>query len=655
MNRIAIEAKGDFLERLSSATPIRAIAELVWNGLDAGAGRVSVRLETNGLGGIEAIRVVDDGFGINHAHLQPLFGGLGDSWKRQKSRLNGRALHGKTGQGRFKAFSLGHQVEWRTVFDSPEGRMRYQVVGRAEALTGIEYSDPVPAGNDPTGTEVVITGIRDGLGTLLRENARTDLAKLFAEYLSQYPGIQLDYDGVRIDPTELQLDRQEIPLGEIPRAGGGTIQAVLTLVEWPMKAERVLHLCDAGGFSLHETDPGQNVRAPGHEFTAYLKSELFRELESTGALALEELHPDAAAVVHAAREAIREHFRRRVEEHRSRIVDRWREQGIYPFEMRTEIDPVETAWRQVFDVVAVNVEASLPVLESADSGARRLVFRLLADAVRQGAAGLGRVLTETLHLRRDDADVLSGLLADAATSEVLRADAEVAARLALLAELEGVVNDPEKAKRRASREQVRRLLEGASWLFGDEFAWSVADPEVGSGAGGEDPGEGSPGDESASVGKPGSAGNAGRGELKVARVALVRPGETVRLVVEVRRPSQPITVRVLNRVAATAAGLAGAARSNSGLVRWRFVVVGDGLDDGARARVTSEARRPGLVSEEAESGVEIWAYGWSELIAAARARLEATRSALREAAGRELAKGHVQQAHMKFIPAAGQR
>ena len=124
MNRIAIEAKGDFLERLSSATPIKAVAELVWNGLDAGASRVSVRLETNGLGGIEAIRVTDDGFGINHAHVQPLFGGLGDSWKRQKSRLNGRTLHGKSGQGRFKAFSLGTQVEWQTVFDSPEGRMR---------------------------------------------------------------------------------------------------------------------------------------------------------------------------------------------------------------------------------------------------------------------------------------------------------------------------------------------------------------------------------------------------------------------------------------------------------------------------------------------------------------------------------------------------
>lgn len=67
MNRIAIEAKRDFLERLSSTTPIKAVAELIWNGLDAGAEQVSVRLEVNALDGLEAIRVTDTGHGINES------------------------------------------------------------------------------------------------------------------------------------------------------------------------------------------------------------------------------------------------------------------------------------------------------------------------------------------------------------------------------------------------------------------------------------------------------------------------------------------------------------------------------------------------------------------------------------------------------------
>jgi hypothetical protein len=256
MNRIAIEAKRDFLERLSSTTPIKAVAELIWNGLDANAGQVSVRLEVNPLDGLETIRVTDTGFGINHDHVQALFGGLGDSWKKQKVRQAGRALHGKNGQGRFKAFALGNRVEWNTVYDSPTGRMRYQVFGRAEALTDLEYSDPTPAAGDPTGTEVVVSGIQKSLGSLQRDNARQELAKLFAVYLSQYPDLRLDYDGVRVDPTELQSGRKDFLLDEITLTDGRTAQAMVSIIEWQMKADRVLHLCDADGVSLHEKDLG---------------------------------------------------------------------------------------------------------------------------------------------------------------------------------------------------------------------------------------------------------------------------------------------------------------------------------------------------------------------------------------------------------------
>jgi hypothetical protein len=49
MNKIAIEAKEDFLERLCLASPIKAVSELIWNGLDAGADHVAVRLELNRL------------------------------------------------------------------------------------------------------------------------------------------------------------------------------------------------------------------------------------------------------------------------------------------------------------------------------------------------------------------------------------------------------------------------------------------------------------------------------------------------------------------------------------------------------------------------------------------------------------------------------
>ena len=48
-----VEVQPDFLERQSRSKPIQAVAELIWNGLDADASRIDVRLEFGELGMIK--------------------------------------------------------------------------------------------------------------------------------------------------------------------------------------------------------------------------------------------------------------------------------------------------------------------------------------------------------------------------------------------------------------------------------------------------------------------------------------------------------------------------------------------------------------------------------------------------------------------------
>ena len=62
---IYVQARADHVASLASAAPLSAIEELVWNALDADAREVKVDLVQNALGGIDAIRVCDDGCGID--------------------------------------------------------------------------------------------------------------------------------------------------------------------------------------------------------------------------------------------------------------------------------------------------------------------------------------------------------------------------------------------------------------------------------------------------------------------------------------------------------------------------------------------------------------------------------------------------------------
>ena len=114
---IYVQARADHVASLASAAPLSAIEELVWNALDADAREVKVDLVQNALGGIDAIRVCDDGCGIDLLKVEETFGSLGGSWKMPDGATTQnfhRRLHGRHGRGRFKAFALGTHVEWRT-------------------------------------------------------------------------------------------------------------------------------------------------------------------------------------------------------------------------------------------------------------------------------------------------------------------------------------------------------------------------------------------------------------------------------------------------------------------------------------------------------------------------------------------------------------
>ena len=123
-----VEVQGDHLERLANARPVQAVAELVWNGLDADAMSVEVTVESTDFG-MQSITVADNGHGILHADARDLFKKLGGSWKAHgsRSKTQGRMLHGKEGKGRFKALALGRVVDWTVTYEDGEDLYQYTI------------------------------------------------------------------------------------------------------------------------------------------------------------------------------------------------------------------------------------------------------------------------------------------------------------------------------------------------------------------------------------------------------------------------------------------------------------------------------------------------------------------------------------------------
>lgn len=644
---IHVTATRDFLESLAVSRPLDALSELIWNGFDAESDKVKVHIDTNVMNGIDAIRVRDYGVGIRHVDLDALFGGLGDSWKRSKARSNGRALHGKNGKGRFKAFALGEVIEWHTTYRDNGKLYTYKIFGKGNALDDFEATDPVEIESGDTGTEVRIQNTVRDFHSLLDAATPIGLAKTFGAYLTEYPYLSLTFNGALVDPKSVQRHAKNYDLGDVDIGEGNVAATVLSVVEWTVITERALYLCDSDGITLHQVTTGPQIRAPGFNFTAYVRSSLFRELDANKQLGVAELRPDTQAVLKVARNKLKEHFRLRLVEQQSEIVQRWKQEDIYPYEDAIDVGPVAKAERQVFDILAVNVQSYLPSFDAADVKSKKFTFRLLARAVHENPESLQDIIGEVLGLKKDDQDELAELLRKTPLSSIIRTARIVADRRDFLLALENLVFDKDSKKTLLERDQLHKILEKESWLFREDFTLAGSEQRL---------------EEvlQKHVGQLGQRaddspveledGKTGRIDLMLHKVTQPRDGEFDYLVVELKRPSQKINQAVLSQVENYAIAVANDERFRQVPARWTFMAVSTDFDEFAKRKANQANRPSGMSYDDSDLKVTVWAKSWAEIINDARARLRFINQHLSYEANRESATAYLKRTHSKFIP-----
>lgn len=649
IQEIPLTVEKDFLQRISSTGPVKALAELIWNGLDSGSPSVEVEFTKNRIGEIDEIRVIDKGEGIPHDEAPTLFGKLGDSWKKQIGRKYGRALHGKNGQGRLHAFSLGNQVVWHTCYSKNGNVFGYKLSGEVGGLTRMRATSPKHANSSETGTMVVVNAINASLGALTSDHAHTEFTQLFAPYLSQYPNVTIRIDGLVLDPVSSQLHREERLVPDIELRDGKQVQAIVTIVEWAIPTPRAIHLCDQAGISLHETEA--KIQAPGFKFTAYVRCDHFRELDKENLLALEELRPDVGQILDRARDEMRGYFRKRAAERAQTLVQRWKEEEIYPYEDKEEISPTEDTERQVFDILGVTIEEYLPKFGSADHDARRFVFLLVAQALRDNPRSVQKIITDVFSLKKEQQDELADLLEETPLSNVIRSANTVANRLNFLKALEDLLFERKSKKRLLERDQLHKILENEAWLFDDSFTLAGSEETL------EEVlqiylGELGIREDLDELGQPVLRENSehGRIDLMMSRTIQPRDDEYDHLVVELKRPSQKITSKVLGQVESYAIAVAADPRFHKGKTRWKFIAVSNDFDEHARLKAQQREKPRGLVFDSGEMNITVWAFTWTEIIANARAKLQFINKSLNYSATRESARAYLERAHAKFIP-----
>ena len=234
---------------------------------------------------------------------------------------------------------------------------------------------------------------------LIQNGILEELTTRLAPFLQQYPGVEIVYRNKTLDPSRLQsrTARFEVTVPDSDDA------AQLVIIEWNVKVDRLMFLCDEQGNALTEMAPG--IRPGPFQFTAYLCWQGFTDMGHNVLLA--DLGGGAAEpLVEAAKEKLREYFKERQRDREREVISDWEAQGIYPYTTEATT-PTEVAERQVFDVVALTAAS---VVNDAPEKSRRLSLSLIKTALETSPAVLHDVLINVLELPADRIEELRQLL-----------------------------------------------------------------------------------------------------------------------------------------------------------------------------------------------------------------------------------------------------
>ncbi len=648
MTDYAVEVQSDFLERQAKAQPIAAVAELIWNGLDADATAITVDLEDDKLGGLRRIIVADNGHGIPFGDAPTLFRNLGGSWKKHgaRTKLRQRQLHGQEGRGRFKAFALGSAADWKTTYERDGKRYRYEITILEHDIRRVSIGDEAPvSGRAPTGVTVVISDLKRNFVSLKPEGSAQEFSEVFAIYLKNYRDVAIVIGGERIDPATAIAKTWELELSPIEDEEGQRHPASLEVIEWRRQTKRALYLCNEQGFPLSQVEARFHVG--DFQFSAYLKSPFISALHQDNRLELADMVPALVKAVEEARKKIKEIFRERASERAKTVVEGWKAQNVYPY--RGEADTqIERAERQIFDIVAVTVQEAAPDFGEIPRPQMALHLRMLRHAIERSPTELQRILDEVLRLPKRKQKELAVLLDETDLSAIISAATMIADRLKFLHGLRIILFDHEAKGRLKERSQLHKILETNTWVFGEEFnLWASdrelttvlkvhkekLDPEL-------------------VIDEPVKLLTRKRGivDLMLSRSQKRhRADEYEHLVVELKAPKVMLTSKELTQIKDYALSVARDPRYHRVQgVRWNFWLVSDQYDDFVQSDIAG-GPDPDRRLIHRSANVSIGVKTWGEILDQNNARLQFVKQALEHNADDGQALAFLEERHREFL------
>lgn len=618
---LEINVAKDHVESLTKVSGLTAITELIWNSLDADANSISIKTASNSLG-IYRITINDDGHGMSYNTAQIAFSNIGGSYKKNagKSPKN-RVLHGKEGKGRLRAFALGDFITYKSNYRDSKLRSFEIKLDRNNIKHPIisDLSD-LKKSEEATGVQVTIDNINPKAASFLEGNGFKELEERFAVYYMSYPTFKVNIDKRTLDFTSCikrQIEDKVIfDVRDDEKFNGVRVPFTFKIIEWTRVCEKKIYYCSEKGISFGETALG--IRTGNFHITVHILSKYIEELHLSNDLELGELNVIIAHVTNYAKDLARKYIRERKHEEARSFIDDLKQQGIYPFSAEQPKDKVEEAERQVFDIIALQLNEHLPSFTDQDVKGKKLTLSLIKEVLQRDSSGLEKIFSEVINLPQDKRDELTDILERTSLSTIVDTMKEISDRLRTIYELRLILFDKEVSKNVLERKHLHKIVKNESWLFGDDYTYGADDVNLRNVLKqylkylGRDDFESTQIDDEDSklddipdicLWKQFNSGKVGHFE---------------NLIIELKRPTKTVGIDELEQIKKYARAIANDQRFPKAKTKWVFVLLTTKMNDDARSECTQKDREFGHI--DSKENCEVFVKGWGDLLNEAEAR-----------------------------------
>ena len=245
--------------------------------------------------------------------------------------------------------------------------------------------------------------------------------------------------------------------------------------------------------------------------------------------------------------------------------------------------------------------------------------------VETGPNNLPGLLAEVINLPLERQEEMAGLLQKTSLTGISEATKQVTNRLEFIKALQVLVLDLLSIRQLLERTQLHRIIAQETWVFGEEFNLVNDDEDLTlvqkthlSILGKTAPNLllMSMKMRSLRMGK-----NAVVDLMLSKRVPTATDEKRKHLVIELKRPKQPVNDNVINQIKKYARAVVADPRFNDTGTEWDFVAISNIITPDAKIESTQKDRPVGLVAEYYELKARVWVKTWGQIMQEAEGRL----------------------------------